>query len=34
LKDCLCYSVQIDGSSDRQQVDSKFITARYRYVPP
>ena len=32
LKDCLCYSVQIDGSSDRQQVDSKFITARY--VPP
>ena len=29
LKDCLCYSVQIDGSSDRQQVDSKFITARY-----
>ena len=32
LKDCLCYSVQIDGSSDRQQVDSKFIAARY--VPP
>ena len=32
LKDCLCYSVQIDGSSDQQQVDSKFITARY--VPP
>jgi hypothetical protein len=29
LRDCLCYSVQIDGSSDRQQVDSKFITARY-----
>ena len=32
LKDCLCYSVQIDGSADRQQVDSKFITARF--VPP
>ena len=32
LKDCLCYSVQVDGSFDRQQVDSKFITARY--VPP
>ena len=29
LKDCLCYSVQIDGSTDKQQVDSKFITARY-----
>ncbi len=29
LKDCLCYSVQIDGSADKQQVDSKFITARY-----
>jgi hypothetical protein len=32
LRDCLCYSVQIDGSSDRQEVDSKFITAGY--VPP
>ena len=29
LKNCLCYSVQIDGSTDKQQVDSKFITARY-----
>ena len=29
LKDCLCYSVQIDGSADKQQVDSKFITARF-----
>ena len=29
LKDCLCYSVQIDGSTDKQQIDSKFITARY-----
>ncbi|CAB4034784.1 E3 SUMO- ligase KIAA1586-like isoform X3 [Paramuricea clavata] len=29
LKDCLCYSVQIDGSADKLQVDSKFITARY-----
>ena len=28
LKDCLCFSVQIDGSADKQQVDSKFITAR------
>ena len=32
LKDCLCYSVQIDGSADRQRVDSKFITARF--LPP
>ena len=32
LKNCLCYSVQIDGSADKQQVDSKFITARL--VPP
>ena len=29
LKDCLCYSVQIDGSTDKQQIDSKFVTARY-----
>ena len=29
LKNCICYSLQIDGSSDRQQIDSKFITARY-----
>ena len=29
LKNCLCYSVQIDGSADKQQVDSKFITARF-----
>ena len=29
LKECVCYSVQIDGSSDKQQVDSKFITARF-----
>ena len=29
LKKCLCYSVQIDGSADRQQIDSKFITARF-----
>ena len=29
LKDCLCYSVQIDGSTDKQQIDSKFINARY-----
>ena len=28
LKHCLCFSVQIDGSADKQQVDSKFITAR------
>ena len=28
LKDCLCFSVQIDGSADKQQVGSKFITAR------
>ena len=32
LKNCLCYSVQIDGSADKQQVDSKLITARL--VPP
>ena len=32
MKDCLCYSVKIDGSADRQQVDSKFITAKF--VPP
>ena len=29
LKERVCYSVQIDGSSDKQQVDSKFITARF-----
>ena len=29
LEDCLCCSVQIDGSANRQQVDSKFITARF-----
>lgn len=29
LKECVCYSVPIDGSSDKQQVDSKFITARF-----
>ena len=29
LKDCLCDAVQIDGSADKQQVDSKFITARF-----
>ena len=30
LKDCLCYSVQIDGSADKQQVDSKFLTSKER----
>ena len=29
LKNSICYSLQIDGSSDKQQIDSKFITARY-----
>ena len=29
LKKCICYSLQMDGSSDRQQIDSKFITAGY-----
>ena len=29
LKKCLCFSVQIDGSADRQQTDSKFVTARF-----
>ena len=29
LKKCLCFSVQIDGSADRQQIDSKFVTARF-----
>ena len=29
LKKCLCYLVQIDGSDDRQQIDSKFVTARF-----
>ena len=29
LYDSLCYSVQIDGSMDKQQQDSKFVTARY-----
>lgn len=29
LKQCLCFCVQIDGSADKQQVDSKFITARF-----
>ena len=29
LHNSLCYSVQIDGSMDRQQQDSKFVTARH-----
>ena len=29
LKKCPCYSVQIDGSADRQQIDSEFVTARF-----
>jgi len=29
LKKCLCYSVQIDGSADRQQIDSKFVRATF-----
>ena len=29
LKQCLCFFIQIDGSNDKQQVDSKFITARF-----
>lgn len=29
LHDSLCYSVQIDGSMDKQQQDCKFVTARY-----
>ena len=29
LQNSLCYSVQIDGSMDRQQQDSKFVTARH-----
>ena len=29
LNESLCYSIQIDGSADRMQIDSKFITARY-----
>ena len=29
LHNGLCYSVQIDGSMDRQQQDSKFVTARH-----
>ena len=29
VSDSLCYSVQIDGSMDKQQQDSKFVTARY-----
>ena len=29
LKKWLCYSVQIDGSAVRQQIDSKFVTARF-----
>ena len=29
LKNCLCYSVQIDGIADRQQIDSKFVRARF-----
>ena len=28
LNKALCFSIQIDGSADRQQIDSKFITAR------
>ena len=29
LHDSLCYSVQIDGSMDKQQQDCKFVTARH-----
>ena len=29
LKNCLCFSVQIDGIADRKQIDSKFVTARF-----
>ena len=29
LHNSLCYSVQIDGSMDRQQQDSKFVTTRH-----
>ena len=29
LSKSLCFSVKIDGSMDRQQQDSKFVTARY-----
>ena len=29
LNKCLCFSVQIDGSADRQQIDSEFAAARF-----
>ena len=29
LKKFLCFLVQIDASADRQQIDSKFVTARF-----
>ena len=29
LKNCLCYSVRIDGIADRQKIDSKFVRARF-----
>lgn len=29
VNDCICYSVQLDGSVDRQQSDNKFSTLRY-----
>ena len=29
LKKCLCHSLQIDGSADRRQINSKFVTGRF-----
>lgn len=29
INGCVCYSVQVDGSVDRQQQDKKFSTLRY-----
>ena len=29
LKKCLCFLVQIDGSADRQHINSKFVTPRF-----
>ena len=28
LKKCLAFSIQIDGSADRQMTDNKFVSAR------
>ena len=34
LNDCVAFSIQIDGSADRQMLDNKFVSCRYVTGPP